>query len=143
MVYTALTNNIIVIGILALSAGLSFDALSANPLGVSVLPLFGIGFAIDRARELLWRDSVFAQFILGGAASAVQPLATLFLMLNLGGAPLLGWRSLWQWFAMAAGGAVATPVLFAFFDRIHQTFDYQPAAESSFRPDREIKRGRL
>jgi rod shape-determining protein MreD len=143
MVYTALTNNILVIAILALFGGLCFDALSANPLGVSVLPLFAIGFGIDRSREYLVRESIYAQCVLGGAASAAQPLATLFLMLNLGSAPLLGWSALWQWFILTLGGAAATPVLFALFDRVHKAFDYQPAHQSSFRPDREIKRGRV
>ena len=142
MVYTALTNDILVIALLAVGGGLCFDALSANPLGVSVLPLFAIGFAIDRARELLLRESRFAQFVLGFAASALQPLATLFLMLNLGSAPALGWHTLWQWFVLAAGGGLAAPLFFALFDRMHQAFDYQPAHHSSFRPDREIKRGR-
>ena len=143
MVYTALTNNIMVIALLALAGGLSFDALSANPLGVSVLPLLAIGFTIDRAREFLLRESIYAQCVLGATASAVQPLATLFLMLNLGAAPLVGWGALWQWFILTAGGAIATPLLFALFDRIHKAFDYQPAHQSSFRPDREIKRGRV
>jgi hypothetical protein len=29
------------------------------------------------------------------------------------------------------------------FDRLHGAFEYQPVTESSFRPDREIKRGRV
>jgi rod shape-determining protein MreD len=143
MVYTALTNNILVISLLALVGGLSFDALSANPLGVSVLPLFAVGFVIDQAREYLVRESIYAQFILGAAASAAQPLLTVFFMLNLGTAPMVGWSFLWQLFLLTLGGAVATPILFALFDRIHRAFDYQPAHQSSFRPDREIKRGRL
>jgi hypothetical protein len=92
---------------------------------------------------LLWRDDSSAQFLLGAAASALQPLAVLFLLLNLGVTPLLGWKSLWQWLIMAAGGGAFTPVLFACFNRIRRAFEYQPASQSSsFRPDREIKRGR-
>ncbi|HWD17738.1 MAG TPA: hypothetical protein VHB20_00545 [Verrucomicrobiae bacterium] len=143
MVYTALTNDIWVIAALAIGGGLCFDAVSANPLGISILPLFAIGFVIDGARELLLRESRHAQFMLGAAACALQPLATLFLMLNLGSAPLLNWHTLWQWLVMIVGGALATPLLFAMFDKLHQSFDYQPATQSSFRPDREIKRGRL
>jgi len=142
MVYSALTNNVFVIGLLALMGGLCFDALSANPLGVSVLPLLATGLVMDRFRELLLRESAYAQFLLGAAASAWQPVAALFLMLNLGRAPVLGWGSLWQWIVLTVSGGAATPLLFAFFNRIHRTFDYQPAHEPSFRPDREIKRGR-
>ena len=35
-----------------LLGGLWFDSLSANPLGVTVLPLFAIGLAIHLKREL-------------------------------------------------------------------------------------------
>jgi len=35
-----------------------------------------------------------------------------------------------------------TPVWFAFFDWIGQALNYRPLGESSFRPDRQIKRGR-
>jgi hypothetical protein len=37
---------------------------------------------------------------------------------------------------------VATPVIFALFDWGHRAFGYQPRTETSFRPDREILRGR-
>jgi hypothetical protein len=142
MVYTALTNDIFVIAALALFGGLCFDALSANPLGVSVLPLLAVGFGIDRSREFLVRESLYAQCMLGAVASAAQPLVTLFLMLNLRVAPSVGWGALWQWLVLTVGGAIATPLLFALFDRIHKAFDYKPVQQSSFRPDREIKRGR-
>ena len=51
-----------------------FDSLSANPLGVSVLPLFLVGFLIYRQRELILRDQPFAQFVLGLGASAAVPV---------------------------------------------------------------------
>ena len=43
--------------------GLWFDSLSANPLGVSVLPLFLVGLAIHLNRELILRDQAFAQVV--------------------------------------------------------------------------------
>ena len=58
------------------------------------------------------------------------------------GTDLAGWESLWQWSLMALAGALATPVCFKIFDSCHRLFNYQPLAESSFRPDREIKRSR-
>jgi len=143
MVYTGMTNGIATIALLAVGGGLWFDSLSANPLGVSVLPLFLIGLAIYRGRELLWRENPSAQFFFGLAASALQPLAVLFILLNIGHAPLIGWKSLWQWIVMAVGGAVFTPVCVVLFSRIHRILDYQPIIHPGFRPDREIKRGRL
>jgi rod shape-determining protein MreD len=142
MVYTSLTNGIVTIVLLAVCGGLWFDSLSLNPLGVSVAPLLLMGLLIYQSRELLLRENNFAQFVLGVAAGAFQPLATLFLLLNLGRTPLVGWVSLWQWLVLALSAGVVTPLCFKLFDRLHRTFDYQPVTQTSFRPDREIKRGR-
>jgi rod shape-determining protein MreD len=142
MVYAGVTNGRGTIALVAVCGGLWFDSLSANPLGVSVLPLLLIGLLAHRGRELLSSEHPAAQFFLGTAASALQPLAALFILLNIGAAPLLGWKSLWQWAVMALGGGLFTPVCFALFNRIHRAIDYQPAHKMPFRPDREIKRGR-
>jgi hypothetical protein len=142
MVYAALTHGLATIVLLAVCGGLWFDSLSLNPLGASALPLLLIGLPIYRSRDLLMRDHLYAQVMLGAMAGAVQPLATLFILLNKGTAPLLGWFSLWQWLVMTAGSAVAAPVCFKLFDSLRRMFEYQPVTETSFRPDREIKRGR-
>ena len=143
MVYAALTHGLTTIVLLAVCGGLWFDSLSLNPLGASVLPLLLIGLLIYRSRDLLVRDRVYAQFILGVMAGAAQPLGTLFILLNMGTRPLLGWVSIWQWLVMAAGSGAATPVCFKLFDRLRRALEYQPVIQSSFRPDREIKRGRV
>jgi hypothetical protein len=44
---------------------------------------------------------------------------------------------------MTLGGGLFMPVCFALFNRFHRAFDYQPAPHPVFRPDREIKRGRV
>ena len=44
---------------------------------------------------------------------------------------------------MTAGGAVATPIMFEFFDWCQRALGYQPRTETSFRPDREIRRDRI
>ncbi len=142
MIYAALNTDIFVVALLAVLGGLLFDSLSANPLGLSILPLFVMGFPIYLQRDLILRELPFAQVILGGIASAVVPLIALLLLLTAGKHPLLGWGSLWQWMIMTAGGAAATPIFFALFDWFDHAFGYQPIKESSFRPDREILRGR-
>jgi hypothetical protein len=43
---------------------------------------------------------------------------------------------------VTAGGAVATPFIFALMDWCRRALGYQERIESSFRPDREIQRGR-
>ena len=140
MVYAALNADIAAVSLLAVLGGLWFDALSANPLGASILPLFAVGFVIWLQRELILRDLPFAQLVLGAMASAVAPVLSVLLLLTIGQQPLLGWGSLWQWLVMTAGGAVATPVIFVLFDWCHDALGYQPRTETSFRPDREIRR---
>jgi rod shape-determining protein MreD len=142
MIYAAFNTNVATVSLLAVLGGLWFDSLSANPLGVTILPLFAVGFPICLRRDLILRELPFAQFFLGAAASAIVPGLTVLLLLTGGQEPLLGWGSLWQWLVMIAGGAAATPVLFTLFEWCHDTLGYRPLKEISFRADREIQRDR-
>jgi hypothetical protein len=119
------------------------DSLSEDPLGSGVLPLFLIGFAILWKRDLLLKEHRFAQAALGLAAGAVYPLATLFVLLNLGRGPSPGWMWLWQWVAGTAAGGACAPLIFALFGRLRGALEYPAQKQSSFRDDREIKRGRM
>jgi cell shape-determining protein MreD len=142
VVYASLSTDFKTVCLLTLLGGLWFDSLSVNPLGTSVLPLFAVGLAIYLKRELILKDQVFAQAVVGLVASAVVPVLTLVLLLTLGQAPLLGWGTLWQLAVMSVGGAVATPVFFALFEWLQRTFVHRRVTETSFRSDREIRRGR-
>jgi rod shape-determining protein MreD len=142
MVYAALRTGLVSVALLAFLGGLWFDSLSANPLGVTVLPLFLVGLGIHTGRELILRDQTFAQMVLGLGASAATPVLTLLLLLTLGRAPLIGWGTLWQLIVMSVGGAVATPICFALFGWLQRAFFHSRVTETSFRPDREIRRGR-
>jgi rod shape-determining protein MreD len=142
MVYAGLRTGLVTISMVAVLGGVLFDTLSANPLGTAVLPLFACGWLLHRQRELVLRDQPFAQFVLGLAASAGVPVLTVLVLLSAGQPPLLGWGSLWQWCVMTLGGAVATLVIFQLFDLLDRAFNYRRAADPSFRPDREIRRGR-
>jgi len=141
-VYAALNANIVTLSLLAVLGGVWFDSLSANPLGVTILPLMAAGFPIYLRRDLILRDLPFAQFVLGAAASALVPVLTLLLLLNGGQQPLIGWGSLWQWLVMTAGGAAATPIIFSLAAWFGHALGYKLRTENSFRPDREIRRGR-
>ena len=143
MVYAALTADLATVSLLAVLGGLWFDSLSANPLGVSILPLFAVGFLIHLRNDLILREVSFAQLVLGTVASAIVPVLTILLLLTAGKQPLLGWGSIWQWLVMTAGGALATPFVFALFNWCNRSLGYQPRSEPGFRPDREIRRGRL
>jgi hypothetical protein len=142
MVYAALSSGLIGTVLLAFCGGLWFDSLSANPLGISILPLFLIGIVVYFARDLVLRDQTSAQLALGLGASAAAPLLTLLLLLTTGYTPALGWGSLWQWLVMSLVGAAATPVWFRLFARLEHALVHGRATESSFRLDREIRRGR-
>ncbi len=132
MIYAALNTNIVTVSLLAALGGLWFDALSANPLGISILPLFAVGFPICLRRDLILRELPFAQVVLGAAASAAVPVITVLLLLTGGQEPLLGWGSLWQWLVMTAGGAAATPLIFALFDWCQHALGYQPQSGNQF-----------
>ncbi len=142
MIYAALDTNIAAVCLLAVFGGLGFDSFSANPLGLTILPLLAVGLPIFLKRDLILRELPFAQLVLGGIASAAAPLLAVLLLLSAGKPPLLGWGSLWQWMVMTAGGAVATPFVFAFFGWCDHALGYKPVTETSFRPDREILRDR-
>ncbi len=142
MVYTGLRLSLSCITTLALVAGLWLDALSANPLGVSILPLFIVGLVLYRHRDLLLRELDYAQLLLGASASAAVPLLTLVLVLTKGGEPNLGWHSLWQLVVLTVTGGVLTPVVYRLLDKLEGAFVHPVAPTLVFRADREIRRGR-
>jgi cell shape-determining protein MreD len=142
MVYAALNSNLTTVVMLAICGGLWFDTFSANPLGITILPLFLVGFPIYLRQDLILRNALFAQLVLGATASAIVPLVKLLMLLSGSTGPLLGWGTIWQWLVMTAGGAIATPFIFELMERCNRALGYQPRQESSFRPDCEIQRGR-
>jgi rod shape-determining protein MreD len=142
MVYASLQAGLRTVCLLALVGGLLFDSLSANPLGITVLPLLAVGGAYYAKHDLIVRDQAFAQAVLGFLASLAVPAMTLTLLLSTGRTPLLGWGTLWQILFMGVSGAVATPLTFIVFDWLERTLGHSRASEPSFRPDREIRRGR-
>ena len=97
MVYAALCTGLTTVALLALCGGLWFDSLSANPLGVTVLPMFAIGLAIYLKRDLILRDETFARLMLGLGASAVAPVLTLLLLFTMGRTPLVRWARSGNW----------------------------------------------
>lgn len=143
MVYCGLTTGLPTLTLTAVCGGLWFDTLSANPLGTTVLPLFAVGLAVYRTRDLILRDQPYARFLLGTAASAAVPLLSLFLLWGGGARPVVGWGSLWQLLVLALAGGALTPVCCWFFERVNAALAYSRPAETTFRADREIKRGRV
>src|SRR5215510_13351849 len=119
VVYASLSAGLGTVVSLAVCGGLWFDSLSANPLGISVLPLLVVGVGIYAQRDLIMRSQVFARVILVLVVSMAVPVLTLMLLLTTSHRPLLGWGTLWQLFVMSLGGAIATPVVFEMFGFLH------------------------
>lgn len=142
MIYAGLSADLATVTLLAVLSGLWLDSLSANPLGISILPIFIVGLVVQRYRGLILRDQRFAQMVLGASASAAAPVMTLLLLLNTHRQPLIGWSLLWQLIVMALVGGLMTPIWFRVFGWLTDKFIYRSLGETSFRPDREIKRGR-
>lgn len=142
VVYAALRLSLAGVSGLAVVAGLWLDALSANPLGVSILPLFLVGLVLWQQRDLLLRELDYAQVLLGAAASAVVPVLTLGLVFSKGLLPDVGWHSLWQLVVLTVTGGVLTPLVFRLMDRLETAFLHPPAPALPFRADRDLKRGR-
>jgi cell shape-determining protein MreD len=145
MAYVALSADLVAVAILALVGGVLFDTLSANPLGVSILPLFFIGVILQARHDLILRDMTYAQFIVGCCVSASMPLMTLVGLWAMGERPIVGLQTLWQWLVMALVGGGVTPFFFHLFDRLELALNYSAAPafnESMARHNREIKRGR-
>jgi rod shape-determining protein MreD len=143
MVYASLKLGLAAFSLLAVFGGLGFDALSANPLGVSVLPLFVVGSLLYCNCERILGDEPFAQCVIGLIAGAVTPLLNLALLFSVGASPSVGWPFLWQWFVLTLGGGAFTPGCFWLFAWIDRTFSHPLVGETSFRPDRELDRGRF
>ena len=142
MVYASLSAGLTTVSLVAVLGGLWFDSLSANPLGVSIVPLFLIGFAVRQFSHLILRDEAYAQLILGFAASGFAPLLTLVIIFSCGAGPIIGLGFIWQWFVMTLLGGLLVPLYFKLFDKVYRTLGYERIIEMSFRTDREIERGR-
>lgn len=142
MVYAALRGEVSTVAGLACVGGLWQDALSADPLGVSVLPLIGVGLLLHRARDLVLRDLPYAQYVLGAGSSAIVMVIKLGIVLTVGADPLVGWGTLWQIAFTAVTGGLISLAAFAVLDGIKPVFAYQPILRPTFRTDREVKRGR-
>lgn len=143
LVFSALSGSLARVCMVAVWSGLFFDSLSANPLGTTILPLLIVGILVHAFRDLILRTQTFAQIVIGASASVFVPLASLFILFHSGQEPLSGWGTLWQLLVMGVGGGALTPLVFWFFDWVNRHFNHAPLNVGSFRPDREIRRGRI
>ena len=142
VVYAALRGSLGSTTLVAVCGGLWLDALSENPLGASLLPLYLPAFLIQTQRGVILRDQAFAQAVLGGGASAVFVILSLILLLTMGRSPAVGWGTLWVVVVAAGGGALLVPGYSLFFARLEKVLFHQPRLRPGFDPQRQIKRDR-
>ncbi|HSH93626.1 MAG TPA: hypothetical protein VK968_05740, partial [Roseimicrobium sp.] len=118
-------------------------SLSASPLGLSILPMFVVGFLIHLNRDVVLREQGVTRFSLGMLAGILVPLSSLtLLMMSSDANPLVGWGTIWQLIVLGLVNGIATPVIFRVFGWVDRAMNYEMLPETTFRSDREIKRGR-
>ena len=143
MVYVALTSSLPSVVLLAIVGGLAQDSFSANPLGVTTVALALTGFLLHYKRDLVLRDQAYAQVMIGFLGSSLVPACVVLALTNSRQPVPLTAGLAGQWFVMAVGGALATPLVFRLFAQLSRWFSYQSLPETRFRDTRQIKRTRF
>ncbi len=166
VVYSALFASLPTTVAVALLAGLGSDSLSSGPFGLGAVPLLLLGVLLHRRRDVILRDSRWAQASIGGVAGLCVALGSFVLLflfwplvssgsaaasapftpevrMGLGDLPVAGVGRLWQWFVAGVTGAVVTPLIFRVFRWVDATCNYQVAPSLIRSGDREIDRGRF
>jgi len=142
MVYAALLGDAGLVACLAVTGGLMFDSLSMNPLGTSVLSLLVVGLGVHSLRDVLMREALHAKCLLGALASTASALTGLIALMMSEQRPVLGWDLARAVAGQGMWGAVLAPAVFWLLGRLDRAFNHPRISPGSFRPDREIKRGR-
>ena len=143
MVYVALTSSLPSVVLLAIVGGLAQDSFSANPLGVTTVALALTGFLIHYKRDIVLRDQIYAQVMMGFLGSSLVPACVVLALTNSHHPVPLTARLVGQWVVMTVGGAVATPLIFRLFAQLTRWFSYQPFPESHYRGTGQLKRTRF
>jgi rod shape-determining protein MreD len=142
IVFAAMAFHLGTVMLCAAVFGLLFDSFSANVLGTTFVTLAMIGFFCSRYRDLLLSEHFTTHWVLGLMASALAPAISYIVLRLQDIKPMIAWGSVWHWAIMVAGGGVVTPLWFKIFNRLDEALRYKELPESTFRPDRQIARGR-
>lgn len=142
VVYAAFTQGLGIVCLLTFAAGLGSDALSGSQLGSGVPPLLALGFFLNTRQHLLLREQRYAQFWLGLGGGLFCPLLHAALLSMGGQEPAFGWFTVRQVLGLGLLNGLACPVVFLFFERMRDVFEYQPSGPGPYSTNREMKRGR-
>jgi len=128
MLVVALRAPIATIALLAIFASLTQSALSSNPLGLSLLPLYALGFTVHINSHNLSHYRTGSRFALGAAAGAIIPLMSLALLFLINKEPLIGWFSLWQWAAGILSSGLMALIFSPLIGWLDKSVEEQPLA---------------
>ena len=143
MVFVGLTMGAGYVSSIALMSGLWLDSLSANPFGMSVLPLFLVGWIVFCFRKKIMAVEFMAQIYLGILGGLLVFLLQLTLLKLLSFNPLIGWGMFFFAMLNAFFCGLAVP----FFYLLHKWFK-SLFSHSSYEPNnwgnnnRQIVRGK-
>ena len=137
LVFVGMTMGAGYVSSLALVSGLWLDSLSANPFGISVFPLFFIGWIVFCIREKIMIREFMAQLYLGVIASLIVFLLQLILLRMLAFSPMIGWEMVFWSFLNAFFCGVSVP-LFNFLNKVFIRW----FSHSSYEPNKWLNNNR-
>ena len=142
IVYTAWAQPVWVATCITILSSLWLDALSNQPLGLSLIPFVVVAVVVQDRRQMLVTHEFRMQFWLGAAASLAVNIMTYTLLRLISVDFIASWGTWWILLVSAVLNGIACVVLFPVFNRLRYALEYQPILAPTYRYDREIKRGR-
>ena len=128
MVCAALRAPVHALMLLAVFGSLWQTSLSADPPGISMIPLFAVSVAVSLNQRAIHTRLWGARFAAAATAGAFVPLFTLGLLMLLGREPLLGWFSIWQLGLMSFSSGLLALIFFPLLEWLDRAVEDQPLA---------------
>ena len=128
MLVVALRSPISTIGMLSIFGSFAQSALSSNPLGLSLIPLYLFGFIVHMYSHSLSHHHSGSRLALGAAAGALIPIMSLGLLLLTNKEPLFGWFTLWQWAIGTLSSGLIALMFFPLIEWLDKSVEEQPLA---------------
>ena len=128
MLVVALRSPISTIGMLSIFGSFAQSALSSNPFGLSLIPLYLFGFIVHLYSRSLYHHHSGSRLALGAAAGALIPIMSLGLLLVTNKEPLFGWFTLWQWAVGTLSSGLIALMFFPLIEWLDKSVEEQPLA---------------
>ncbi len=128
MVCAALRAPVLALTLLAVLGSLWQSSLSADPPGLSMIPLFAVGVIVSLNRRAIHTRLWSARFAVAAGAGALVPCINLGTLVLLGREPLFGWSSLWQLAVMSLASGLLALFFFPMLNWLDKAVEDQPLA---------------